>query len=50
MLPPEPVEIWRREIRTLRAITDLWDSGKDRDLVAHRITERLARTPFHRST
>jgi hypothetical protein len=47
MLPPEPVEIWRREIRALRTITDLWDSGKDRELVARRITERLARTPFH---
>jgi len=47
LLPPEPVEIWQREIRALRAITDLWDSGKARELVAHRITERLARTPFH---
>jgi hypothetical protein len=47
MLPPEPVEIWRREIRAFRTITDLWDSGKGRELVAHRITERLARTPFH---
>jgi hypothetical protein len=47
LLAPEPVEIWHREIRALRAITELWDSGKDRELVAHRITERLARTPFH---
>jgi hypothetical protein len=31
----------------LRTATDLWDSGKDRELVARRITERLARTPFH---
>jgi hypothetical protein len=47
MLPPEPVEIWHREIRALRTVTDLWDSGKDRKQVAHRITERLAHTPFH---
>jgi hypothetical protein len=47
LLPPEPVEIWQREIRALRTATDLWDSGKDRELVACRITERLARTPFH---
>jgi hypothetical protein len=46
-LAPEPVETWHREIRALRAATDLWDSGKDRELVARRITERLARTPFH---
>ncbi len=25
-LPPEPVEIWRKEIRTLRACADLWDA------------------------
>ena len=47
MLPPEPLDVWHREIRALRAATDIWDSGKDRDLVAHRITERLARTSFH---
>lgn len=35
------------EIRALYTATDLWDSGKDRELVAHRITDRLARTPFH---
>ncbi len=46
MLPPEPVDAWHREIRALRTVTDLWDSGKVRELVAHRITERLARTPF----
>lgn len=45
--PPEPVEIWHKEIRVLRAATDLWDTGKDRELAAHRITERLARTAFH---
>jgi hypothetical protein len=25
----------------------MWDAGKDRDLAAHRITERLVRTTFH---
>lgn len=47
VLPPEPVEIWQREIRALRAVTELWDTGKNRELVARRITERLARAPFH---
>jgi hypothetical protein len=44
MLPPEPLDVWHREVC---ALMDLWDSGKDRELVAQRITERLARTPFH---
>ncbi len=26
LLPPEPVEIWRKEIQALRACTELWDS------------------------
>jgi hypothetical protein len=47
MLPPETLDVWHREIRALRAATELWDSGKDREIVAHCITERLARTPFH---
>jgi hypothetical protein len=25
----------------------MWDAGKNRELVARRITERLARAPFH---
>jgi len=36
-----------REIRALRTTIDQWDSGKNRELVARRITERLARVPFH---
>ncbi len=47
-LPPEPVQIWQREIHALRAATEIFDTGKDRELVARRITERLARAPFHR--
>jgi hypothetical protein len=47
MLAPEPVETWHREIRALCTATNLWDSGRDRKLVARRITERLARTAFH---
>lgn len=46
LLPPEPVEICRREIRTLRA-AEIRDSGKNRALVAYRITERLRRASFH---
>jgi hypothetical protein len=47
LLPPEPVEIWRREIRALRAATEMRDAGQNREPVARRINERLARTPFH---
>jgi len=46
-LSPEPLDIWSREARALRAATVMWDSGRDRELVAGRITERLARAPFH---
>lgn len=31
----------------LRAATQIWDAAKNRELVAQRITERLARAPFH---
>jgi hypothetical protein len=47
MLPPEPAEIWQKEVRALRATTEMWDAGQNREPVARRITERLARTPFH---
>ena len=40
-------EVRHREIRALRTTIDQWDSGKNRELVARRITERLARVPFH---
>ncbi|MBI4905291.1 MAG: hypothetical protein HY820_16780 [Acidobacteria bacterium] len=36
-----------QEIRTLRAATEMWDAGKNRELVARRITERLAGASFH---
>jgi hypothetical protein len=39
--------VWHREIRALRAATEMWDAGQNREPVARRITERLARTPFH---
>jgi hypothetical protein len=47
MLPPEPAEIWQKEVRALRAATEMWDAGQNREPVARRITERLARAPFH---
>ena len=53
-LPPEPVEIWRKEIQALRACTELWDaitSGQEsettRERLIHQIAEHLARFPFH---
>ena len=29
-LPPEPLDLWRREIGALRACTDLWDFDRRR--------------------
>jgi hypothetical protein len=53
-LPPEPVEIWRKEIQALRACVELWDSiaaGQEfataRDRLNHQIAEHLARVPFY---
>jgi len=53
-LPPEPVEIWRKEIQALRACTELWDSiasgqqsGAARDRLGRKLTDHLARVPFH---
>jgi hypothetical protein len=54
-LPPEPVEIWRKEIQELRACTELWDSiangqesgTPERERLGQRIAEHLARAPFH---
>jgi hypothetical protein len=54
VLPPEPVEIWRKEIQALRACVELWDSiatqeseTADRERLHHKISEHLARVPFH---
>jgi hypothetical protein len=46
-LPPEPLDIWRREIRVLRTCTELWDAiaGGNRDatdLLNGKIAEKLA--------
>jgi hypothetical protein len=53
-LPPEPVEIWRKEIQALRACVELWDSiaiGQEsaaaRESLGRKIAEHLARVPFH---
>jgi len=54
LLPPEPVEIWRKEIHALRACTELRDSianGQEsaaaRGHLGSKISEHLARVPFH---
>jgi hypothetical protein len=53
-LPPEPVEIWRKEIQALRTCTELWDSianggesATARERLGQRIAEHLARVPFY---
>jgi hypothetical protein len=53
-LPPEPVEIWRKEIQTLRACVELLDSIANRaeyesarEHLNRKIAEHLARVPFH---
>ena len=52
-LSPEPLDIWKSEIRELKACADLWDSDRRRGLAKHEeILERklaagLARAPFH---
>lgn len=54
LLPPEPVEIWRKEIGELRTCVDLWDAilaGNEglRQQLARKVSEHLARVPFHLS-
>jgi hypothetical protein len=52
-LPPEPVEIWRKEIQALRGCVELWDSiavqesATERERLSHKISDHLARVPFH---
>ncbi len=51
-LTPEPVEIWHREIRELKAVGDLWDrtSVGDRrgeEMLERKLAAGLARAPFH---
>jgi hypothetical protein len=53
-LPPEPVEIWRKEIPALRASVELWDSVSGQESgtpecerLNHQIAGHLARVPFH---
>lgn len=53
VLPPEPVEIWRKEIQALRACVELWDSIGDqesktvREQLNRKISDHLARVPFY---
>jgi len=51
-LAPEPLDVWRTEIRELKAVGDLWDriSAGDlrgRDMLERRLGANLARAPFH---
>lgn len=51
-LQPEPLDLWRSEIRELRAATDLWERIEAGDLSARepltrRLALNLARFPFH---
>jgi hypothetical protein len=51
VLPPEPLDIWRAEIRALRTCTDLWDSiaGGNREATAalnRKLAEKLAGARF----
>ncbi len=43
-LPPEPVEIWKREIRELRACTEIWDAG-GHERLGRKLAEHLVRIP-----
>ena len=51
-LPPEPLDVWRWEIRELRAVGDLWDrtAAGDRrgeEMLERKLAAGLARAPFH---
>jgi hypothetical protein len=56
-LPPEPLGVWQREIRDLKAAGDLWDriaagdlrgrSLAEKDLLDRKLGASLARAPFH---
>jgi hypothetical protein len=51
-LAPEPLDLWRREIRELKAVGDLWDriAGGDRrgeEMLERKLAAGLARAPFH---
>jgi len=51
-LGPEPLDLWRREIRELKAVGDLWDriAAGDRrgeEMLERKLAAGLARAPFH---
>jgi hypothetical protein len=53
-LVPEPLDVWRREIRELKAVGDLWDriAAGDRrgeEMLERKLASGLARGPFHLS-
>jgi hypothetical protein len=51
-LAAEPIDVWHREIRELKAVGDLWDriAAGDRrgeELLERKLAAGLARSPFH---
>jgi len=55
LLAPEPLDVWRREIRELKAVGDLWDriAAGDRrgeEMLERKLAAGLARAPFHLTT
>src|SRR5205085_2672296 len=54
LLTPEPLDVWRREIRELKAVGDLWDriAAGDRrgeEMLERKLAAALVRAPFHLS-
>jgi hypothetical protein len=52
LLTPEPLDVWRREIRELKAVGDLWDriAAGDRrgeEMLERKLAAGLVRAPFH---
>lgn len=51
-LPPEPLDVWKREIRELNDCAVLWDriaAGdlRGRDMLDRKLAANLAHAPFH---
>jgi hypothetical protein len=51
-VPPEPLDLWRREIREVKAVGDLWNriatgDGRGEEMLERKLAAGLARSPFH---
>lgn len=51
-LPPEPLDVWKREIRELNDCAALWDriaagDRRGRDMLDRKLAANLAHVPFH---